>query len=220
MRSYSAATKRLKSIYDSNVDHRSTLYCGCAYDEGKNVDFRECGYTPKRETNRSHRVEWEHMVPASRFGNFRTCWTRGGERCSSRGRRCCEKKGVDPDFYAMVSDLHNLAPTIGEVNLRRLHHPYGETIETDDYGGCDFDLVNDVVEPAPSVRGNVARAWLYMNSTFRMPLTESEREMFLAWHWADPPSVWEERRNTAIESVQGNRNPWIDSVEPNLGDGR
>ena len=48
----------------------------------------------------------------------RSCWTEGHELCVRRsgeaykGRDCCTKRGVDPDFLA----AHNLFPAGGEVN--------------------------------------------------------------------------------------------------------
>ena len=34
--------------------------------------------------------------------------------------------------------------------------------------------------------------------------------LLLAWHHADPVSLWEQHRNAAIHQRQGNRNPFID----------
>ena len=36
--------------------------------------------------------------------------------------------------------------------------------------------------------------------------------MLKQWHWQDPPDNWEVARNDFIESEQGNRNPFVDSV--------
>lgn len=204
--SFSTTTKKLHDLYH---DHRTTLYCGCPYDADRRVSHEACGYTPKSDSARSHRIEWEHMVPASHFGSFRSCWITGHPNCSEHGRGCCEKSGIDPDFFVMVSDMHNLAPAIGEVNARRSNHPYGETPETDDYGACDFDLVDDVAEPADNVRGDVARAWLYMSRTYGMPLSNAEKELFERWHEDDPPDDWERTRDARIRAIQGNSNPFV-----------
>ena len=96
------------------------------------------------------------------------------------------------------------------MRVRRSNHPYGETAETDDYGACDFDLVDKVAEPTDAVRGDVARAWLCMHATYGMPLTAAEEKMFKRWHKAAPPSAWEKKRNGLIEAIQGNRNVLID----------
>jgi endonuclease I len=38
-------------------------------------------------------------------------------------------------------------------------------------------------------------------------------ENLRAWHFEDPPDKMEEIRNSLIEQVQGNRNPFIDHPE-------
>jgi endonuclease I len=38
-------------------------------------------------------------------------------------------------------------------------------------------------------------------------------ENLRAWHFKDPPDKIEEKRNSLIEQVQGNRNPFIDHPE-------
>ncbi|NRA34564.1 MAG: hypothetical protein HRU17_14610 [Polyangiaceae bacterium] len=38
----------------------------------------------------------------------------GHPKCKKKGRACCQKTSVDPEFFVMVSDLHNLVPSIGE----------------------------------------------------------------------------------------------------------
>ena len=43
-----------------------------------------------------------------------------------KGRKCCTKRGVDPDFMEAHNDLHNLLPAGGELNGGGLNHPFGE----------------------------------------------------------------------------------------------
>ena len=67
-------------------------------------------------------------------------------------------------------------------------------------------------EPPPSVRGDVARAYLYMWRAYgpsALPLPRSELERFERWHDADPPTDWERTRNERITRIQGVSNPWI-----------
>jgi deoxyribonuclease-1 len=76
-------------------------------------------------------LEWEHVVPASRLGGDRTCWQEREpfpecirDNGSLRsGRECCRK--VDPEFRAMEAELHNLVPSVGELNEDRSNLPYG-----------------------------------------------------------------------------------------------
>lgn len=202
---FSTTKGRLEGIYQ---DHRISLYCGCDYGTDKEADFASCGYEP-RSPNGKSKIEWEHMVPASRFGSFRECWTDGVEPCSTHGRKCCERTGTDPDFFTMVSDMHNLAPAIGEVNLKRSNFPYGETDTEHDYGQCDFNFDGDTVQPRAEVRGDVARATLYMHRVYGMPLSDDELALFRQWNADDPVDEWERERDGRIAEVQGNHNPFV-----------
>ena len=110
-------------------------------------------------------------MPASWFGRDRSCWTEGHALCvkkngkAFKGRSCCVKDGVDAEFLAAHNDPHNLFPAGGEVNGDRSAHPYG-TVEGEPrkYGTCDFEVGGrpKAAEPAEGVRGEVARAMLYM----------------------------------------------------------
>ena len=98
-----------------------------------------------------------------------------------------------PDFQAAHNDPHNLFPAGGEVNGDRSAHPYG-TVEGEPrtYGACDFEVGGrpKVAELGEGVRGELARAMLYMEERYgvdvRMP-----REALLEWHENDLPREWE-----------------------------
>ncbi len=141
----------------------------------RGIDREACGLEARKNETRSDRVEWEHVVPASWFGRDRSCWTEGHELCVRRsgeaykGRDCCTKRGVDPDFLAAHNDPHNLFPAGGEVNGDRSNHPFGEVEgEPRVYGTCDVEIGGKpkVAEPADGVRGEIARAMLYMGDAY------------------------------------------------------
>ena len=48
------------------------------------------------------------------------------------------------------------------------------------------------------MRGDIARAYLYMARIYGMTLTEDERQRFEAWHEGDPPDSWEATRNERV----------------------
>ncbi|HTV24877.1 MAG TPA: endonuclease [Polyangiaceae bacterium] len=212
--SFSHAKRIARGIYR---DHRVTLYCQCEYDRRAEVSSEACGYVPRHAGTRSERVEWEHLVAAYEFGAQRACWR--DAPCSDRrgrrfgGRRCCRER--DPEFRRMEADLMNLSPEIGELNADRSNFRFGEVAgEAREYGACDFEIdrEHDTVEPAESVRGDVARAYLYMHDTYgqaALPLAPDAVARFEAWHRADPPSEWERIRNARIAAIQGVSNPWI-----------
>jgi deoxyribonuclease-1 len=212
---FSTAKRRLeREVY---FDHRVDIYCGCAYDEDDHVDAGSCGVEARSNEERASRIEWEHMVPAARFGRDRACWR--GETCDGhRGRECCSRSpasGGDEEFRAMEGDLFNLAPAVGELNGDRSDRPYGLVDdEPREYGACDFEIDraagrDGAAEPMENIRGDVARAWLYMSAEWGMELTADERELLEAWHEADPPDEWERVRDERIEAVQGNRNGFV-----------
>ncbi len=112
----------------------------------------------------------------------------------------------------MINDLHNLTPSIGQVNGDRSNHPYGIVDgEPRNYGTCDFEIGGSlkVAEPNPHIRGNAARIWLYMADTWGIPLTQEEIEMFRKWDADDPVGEWEKNRDGRIEEIQGNTNPFV-----------
>jgi deoxyribonuclease-1 len=201
--SYTTAKKRLYNIVQEG--HNTTFYCGCTYDpEERTVDLDGCGMSGF--LGRALRVEVEHLVPASSLGATRPCWEEGG-------RAHCLK--TDPVFKTAYSDLHNLFPTVGKVNGDRSNHAMG-IIEGEArvYGACDFEVdeENDRAEPAPGVRGDIARVYFYMEWQYGVALSEGQRRLFLAWHQADPVDQWELERDRRIHGNQGNHNPFVFST--------
>ena len=223
-RIYTAAnTKRLLAKLHEDIGHLKTVYCGCSYVRkgrtGGDVDRETCGLESRKNEKRSDRVEWEHVVPASWFGRERACWTDGDPRCvkkdgkSFKGRKCCLKPNVDPAFVTAHNDPHNLFPAGGEVNGDRSAHPYG-TVEEERraYGTCDFEVGGfpKVAEPTSGVRGELARAMLYMAERYSVDV-QMTREELLGWHESDPPEDWERERAMRIEAATGLRNPYVGS---------
>lgn len=220
--SFSTAKKIARdTIY---ADHATTFYCGCAYTPnptgtGGVIDVPGCSYEIQSDEKRGNRLEWEHVVPAARLGQWRQCWQQREQfpECYKAngklrtGRDCCLK--VDAGFKLAHNDLHNLTPSVGEVNADRLNYPYG-IVEGEDleYGTCDFELGQDphIAEPAEGVRGNAARIWLYMAEMHGTALTTAERRMFELWAEADAPDDWERERDSRIQEAQGNGNPFVE----------
>ena len=68
-------------------------------------------------------------------------------------------------------------------------------------------------EPSAKARGNLARAYLYMSFQYRIPIQDKLEDRLRTWHFEDPPDKAENERNSLIELIQGNRNPFIDHPE-------
>jgi deoxyribonuclease-1 len=215
--------------------HRVDLYCGCAFTpepgHGLRVDFGRCGYVPFRDATRAGRIEWEHVVAAATFGRTFTEWTQGIDRCVDgkgkrfKGRKCA---GKSPEFARMEGDLHNLFPVVGEVNGIRGDLPVGildppdhtpahhkPTTDVFTFGACKSTIDRGVFQPRPEVRGDMARASLYMDRAYpsRHILDDAHRALFERWSAEDPPDEWERERNRAIAERQGNENPFISAAD-------
>jgi len=207
--SFSSAKRKIQKIYQMGELESVTFYCGCDFNPDTKEPMPEyCGYIPKKPrigksvNSRSQRTEWEHVVPAHRFGHTRECWTNDNICPKGKaGRKCCGK--IDEEFKHMEADMMNLYPTIGELNGDRSNYPFG-IIEGEEreYGMCDFERLNRIVEPMPSIRGDIARKYFYFENKWNMSLTNEERELFKKWNENDPIDANELKRIEVISKHQ------------------
>jgi len=184
---FSKAKAELKKLY--RADPKS-FYCDCDIkwvSKKKLVSVaNSCGYQPRNEltkkgniNKRAKRIEWEHVVPAWEFGHQSKCWQEGG-------RKACKKVQA---FKSMEGDLHNLVPAIGEVNADRSNYKYSMIPgEKRIYGQCDAEVnfKSRVFEPAPEVRGNIARTYFYFEQQYGLKISNKQRQLFTAWNKQDP----------------------------------
>lgn len=189
--------------------HTQTFYCGCEFDKEKSIKASECGYKVRKSNKRASRIEWEHIVPASRLGKGLQCWKQGDASCvkedgeTYKGRKCCRK--VSERFRKMEADMHNLVPSVGEINGDRSNFQMGLIFgEKRSYGTCDFEVDTKyrVLEPTPSVRGDVARAYLYAVEQYGISLSTREQKLFDKWSLEDPATAWELKRTEFISNIQ------------------
>jgi deoxyribonuclease-1 len=218
---------KLKKIARDQVyfNHTKTFYCDCDFtadikitSTSGTIDPSQCGY--QSNSDKVIKLEWEHIVAAANFGKHRDSWTNHNDICGDKsisGRMCSGK--TDPEFRMMEADLHNLVPEIERLNRDRGDKTFGIVAEEErHYGKCDFEVSKKgikVVEVAENIRGDVARAWLYMYMTYgakAVPTSNEELEMFCEWHKQDPVDVWEQIRNERITAIQGNSNPYVDGT--------
>ncbi|MFW2611446.1 endonuclease [Aliarcobacter butzleri] len=200
--SFSESKKLLKEIYK---DHQTTFYCGCKYnplDKDNMIDRNSCGYVPRneltkkgKENERANRIEWEHIMPAENFGRHLACWKDGG-------RKACSK---DPIFNKMEADMHNLVPAIGELNADRSNFRYGaDKPKVGMYGECKFEVDFDANRAyvRDEIKGDIARAYLYMSKAYNINLSDQERKLMEAWNKQDPIDEWEIEKNKRIENIK------------------
>ena len=135
------------------------------------------------------------------------------------------------------ADQHHLF-TVNQNNANgvRSNHPLGEVVTpTSTYlqGMLGLDANGNLVyEPRDAQKGDAARALLYMtlryngingfNWTFNQlnnvilpALNEDQQDLqtLINWHFSDLPDNYEIAKNDFIQSIQQNRNPFVDRPE-------
>lgn len=214
--SFSKAKKRLlNDVYQENSVKR-TLYCNAGFDENKAITLPE-GFDTSIFTKRSKSVEVEHVVPAENFGRTFLEWREGHPDCINskgkpfKGRKCAEK--INIEYRLMQSDMYNLYPAIGSVNAARKNYNFMMLPDAkSSFGSCDFRVQGRKVQPPENSRGQIARAYLYMENSYpKYSMSKSQRQLMTAWDKEFPVTVWECERSRRIEKIQGNKNSIMDA---------
>ncbi len=135
------------------------------------------------------------------------------------------------------NDQHHLFPTNqDDVNAVRSNFPMGEIVSVQSSylaskRGQDA-AGHTVFEPRASHKGDFARAIMYMATAYngqlgadgfaknwklKNPISTTipygqDQNILKKWHFQDLPDAYEISRNDFLDSLQGNRNPYIDSV--------
>lgn len=207
--SFNKAKKELSKIY-MNLEKR-TIYCK-AYFDGKNITNKN-GFKSKNNSFRDNRIEWEHVVPAKKFGHKFDAWKKGHKDCFDNkgkklGNRDCAQK-VSEKFRRMQSDMYNLYPAIGTVNIMRADFDFVDSLTNGSYlGSCKIRIYSGKVLPPDYAKGKISRAYLYMAEEypFKMRLSYSERKRFEKWNKLYPATNNECKRGNLIYQKQGNIN--------------
>jgi len=134
---------------------------------------------------------------------------------------------LDTDEPGPGTDVHNLKPSDRDWNSKRSARKF-----TDGSGNSGIVSSNGGWYPGDEWKGDVARIIMYMylryhgngtqvsqtqclpvNIGFGSALSVDSNmiDLFLNWNIEDPVSDFENQRNDYIETVQGNRNPFIDN---------
>ena len=206
---FSKSKKNLLNIHKNNP---YTFYCSCSY-RNKTPNLNSCGYKIYKNFKRANRIEFEHIVPASRFGKKFLSWQKGHIKCIKNngkrynGRKCSKK--VDENFRLIEADMYNLQPTIGEIN--QLRENFKMSIISGEqrfFGKCDIEIKNNKIEPTELIRGDIARTYLYMSETYPsyISLSKMELDLFNLWDSQDPVDEWECKRYKLIKKIQKNEN--------------
>ena len=131
------------------------------------------------------------------------------------------------------TDYHNLYPAnLAKANTPRSNLPLGEITGNTVYNYLEGSVGQGpngqlLYEPREANKGNAARALFYMAVTyngqggyswqlppnFNQSSMEQNQEVLKTWHFGDLPDSYEIARHELIFDTQGNRNPFIDSVD-------
>ncbi len=216
-------------------DYFQTIYCNATYDpRTKKIIAYPSVFNETIIANRVERIEYEHVVPVSTFGQTFRAWQKGHKKCVSKGvpykgRKCANK--VNREFKLMQADMYNLYPSVGSVNAVRMDRPFVDLPRNiGSYFGpmCSFKVADNLAEPPDFAKGVVARAYLYFAETYpkRFRLTGKQLHQMIDWHIKYPVSQWECTRTARIEAIQHSENLitkegckhaglWINSKENN-----
>lgn len=149
-------------------------------------------------------INTEHLWPQSRFHQF---------------KNEAAKNYTDND---KKNDLHHLMPTDPEVNSLRAAFPFGEVESSETPLSCQSSIMgkgegvkystkdDSFFEPPQRIKGDIARALMYMSIRYEMYINDKQESFLRQWHKADPVDQDEARRNNLIHKYQGTRNPFID----------
>lgn len=172
------------------------------------------------------------------YSDFIVYWTPGTDPSSNvyQGGSGINAEHIFPQSMGASSepaksDMYNLRPTRAAVNSARGNSPFGDVPDnnTDDWykdaisqtsiPTSDIDAWSEressgagVFEPREIVKGNIARSVFYFYTIYPNANTSffnTMKETLLGWHYADPVDSTELTRNNAVESYQGNHNPFI-----------
>lgn len=229
VRNFTNAKTTLKQIYlDLGEGAWEDFYCQAPFAPKDNrlEILPSQKYTPRISSKKVQYIEWEHIMPAHRFGSELKCWQDNQSKNSKNlpknaksaktsnsakstkttqsSRKSCQKDAL---FRQMEGDLHNLVPAIDEINRDRRDFEYAippSELEFSQYGACRVysDFAEAKFYPAEYSRGWIARTYLYMSKKYGIKLTDDEEYIMHLWDRQYPPSKSERVIREAIERKQ------------------
>lgn len=138
---------------------------------------------------------------------YQVPWIKDAIGCTTREQ--CES---NKEFQRVTADLHNMYPAEKRVQLDRRNILFDKVSNSDPLPEktCIYRMFGGQMEPNNEIKGEVARAILYMHAEYDLKVP-GPINMFIDWNNMDAPSTHEKTRNDLIEKIQGNRNKFIDN---------
>ena len=166
------AEKQLNRVYKL-AGKFETLHCGCTFDKIKQISTNLCKRGSKKllKNKESRTLEWVTMMPEYVFGKSRKCWTKNlcvrTDGVKVKGAQCCSE--VSPKYKKMESDMHNLFPVINKPHsIEEKSDPF--------FGGMwEYEFCPEKT-PAINIKGDIARAYLYMSYQYKIDLQEGHED--------------------------------------------
>ena len=118
-------------------------------------------------------------------------------------------------FHEAFVDLFNIRVVVGEINADRSNYRFsvipGKPYQ---YGACQFevDFKSRVAEPDDSVKGEIARVYLYMTDRYQIRLSEQQRKLFETWNSQFPVTTREKLLYDRTAVIMGNANPYVTAI--------
>ncbi|QAA81522.1 T9SS type A sorting domain-containing protein [Aequorivita sp. H23M31] len=162
-------------------------------------------------------------------GNCTTDRTRnknkfGGGNCEYNREHTFARSNANPSMgdasngrTGIVADPHNLRPADQQMNNNRGNRKMAAG------SGNAGNIDNSTFYPGDEWKGDVARMMMYMytrygnqclpslNGTGSLQGGTQMLQIYLQWNVEDPVSDFEDQRNPYLETIYGNRNPFIDN---------
>ena len=155
--------------------------------------------------------------------------TKNASSNSTWNREHVWPQSLSNDYWGKTkggADLLHIRPTYGSTNSSRGNTPYGNTDHTTvkNFNNMVWGYTGGgYFEPLDVVKGDVARIIMYLwtayyayKSTSMLDILDvfESYDTLLEWHTMDKPDMLEGNRNNyAEDSIQRNRNPFVDHPE-------
>lgn len=216
---FNHAKKRLYSeVYP---EKGRTFYAQCDWildHKGKKrISLKSCGLDSQLDSKQyrsASQLHAEHVIPSSmgykKNGQWRKCVI-DAKNLNKNIRKYCRKN--DPEFRRYHNDLNILQPSVGLINVDRSNKPFAERVSGENpttyQGRTDITISSRTTIPHPSIRGDIARTYLYARDFYQIRLNKRQTDMFVRWAQQDPVSQQEYNRAKRIAKIQGQGNPYV-----------
>ena len=208
----SQAEKILTMVY---LDYKTTVLEGCGYHydvtsclDKSIVETQTCALDEQNLT-----VVWMQVVLPSFYARGMVCFQEDG--CVSPytgnaygGELCCRQK--NSSYQKIQGDLYNYMPVVSSLVKARGSRMFGMVKKADFVlGKTRFNEA--FIEPGQSVKGDVARVYLYMDKVYNMKLSKKQKQLFLQWHEEDKVDEKECALAKFYKKVQKRANPFVEA---------